>query len=86
MLIQVLLVKLTRTSVCAEWYSYLDFIRYAWHAQMVNQFEGRPDISVNGKPVLEFYDIKETKWACVGYESLFFLGFFFFAWLVSYTL
>jgi hypothetical protein len=32
--------------------------------------------------VLEFYDIKDSKWASLGYESLFFLGFFFFAWLV----
>ena len=34
------------------------------------------------QPVLDFYDIKDSKWASLGYESLFFLGFFFFAWLV----
>ena len=64
------------------WAPYLDFIRYAWHAQMTNEFEGRPDIMINGVPVLEFYNIKDSKWASLGYESLFFLGFFCFAWLV----
>jgi hypothetical protein len=51
---------------------------------MTNQFEDRPDVLVNGQPVLEFYDIKDTKWASLGYEALFFLGFFFFAWLVRW--
>ena len=70
---------------CRKWFQYLDFIRYAWHAQMTNEFDGRPDVLLNGVPVLEFYDIKDSKWASLGYESLFFAGFFFFAWLVCCT-
>lgn len=30
------------------WAPYLDFIRYAWHAQMTNEFEGHPDVMING--------------------------------------
>lgn len=49
---------------------------------MGNQFEGSRDVLLNGKPILEFYDINYSKWANLGFESLFFLGFFVFAWLV----
>jgi len=34
--------------------------------------------------VQEFYDIKESKWAALGYESLFFCFFFLAAWAVSF--
>lgn len=64
------------------WYQYLDFIHYAWSAQMSNQFEGHADVILNGQPVLEFYDITDSKWANLGFESCFFVGFFCFAWLV----
>ena len=30
----------------AEWYSYIDFLKWGWHAQMINQFENYPE----GKP------------------------------------
>ena len=50
---------------------------------MINQFEDYPDVLLNGRPVLEFYDITESKWAALGYESLFFLFFFMAAWAVS---
>ena len=50
---------------------------------MINQFEDYPDVLLNGRPVLEFYDITETKWAALGYESLFFIFFFFCALTVS---
>lgn len=61
----------------------IDFLKWGWHSQMVNQFENYPDVLLNGRPVLEFYDITESKWAALGYESLFFIFFFFAAWLVS---
>ena len=124
------------------WAPYADFIRHAWHAQMANQFGGRPDVLFAGvEPVLQYYAIRcavliaagactmqqrmwlrwlslvctvchmllrhveypgmpssqpsaaggylnfllasrEAAWASLGYASLFFLGFFCFAWLV----
>lgn len=64
------------------WYQYINFIRYAWHAQMGNQFEGPHDVMLNGQPILQFYDINDSKWANLGFEAIFFLGFFTFAWLV----
>ncbi|CAK0787534.1 hypothetical protein CVIRNUC_010754 [Coccomyxa viridis] len=63
-----------------KWYSYIDFLKWGWHSQMINQFEDYPDVLLNGRPVLEFYDITESKWAALGYESLFFLFFFMAAW------
>ena len=50
---------------------------------MINQFEDYPYVLLNGRPVLEFYDITESKWAALGYESLFFIFFFMAAWAVS---
>ena len=64
------------------WAPYLDFMRYAFFALMTNEFEGRPDVLLDGVPVLEFYDITDSKWAYLGYESLFFAGFFCLAFLV----
>jgi ABC-type multidrug transport system permease subunit len=43
-----------------KWYSYLDFMRYAWGGLMVNQFsgpKGDPEW-INGQTVLEFYQLK----------------------------
>ena len=31
----------------AEWYSYIDFLKWGWHSQMINQFEDYPE----GKPL-----------------------------------
>ena len=58
-------------------------MRYAWHALMTNEFEKYPNVLQAGLPVLEFYDITDSKWASIGYEFLFFLAFFFTAWLVG---
>ena len=64
------------------WAPYIDFMRYAWHALMTNEFEGRPDVLIDGQPVLEFYSVDDSKWGSIGYEFLFFAGFFVLAWLV----
>jgi hypothetical protein len=64
------------------WAPYIDFMRYAWHALMTNEFESRPDVLIDGQPVLEFYSVDDSKWASIGYEFLFFVGFFATAWLV----
>ena len=65
------------------WAPYIDFMRYAFFALMANEFEGRPDVLLDGVPVLEFYDITDSKWAYLGYEALFFAAFFCLAFLVS---
>jgi hypothetical protein len=43
-----------------KWFSYLDFMRYAWSALMVNQFSGPQGdpIFLNGQTVLEHYQLK----------------------------
>ena len=64
------------------WAPYADFMSHAWHAQMANEFGGRPDALLDGVPILEFYNVTGTKWANLGYEATFFAGFFCFAWAV----
>lgn len=34
-----------------SWYSYLNFLSYAWCGQMINQWENHPDVLINGEPV-----------------------------------
>jgi ABC-2 type transporter len=74
-----------------QWYAYLDFLRYAWSSLMINQFRGvtttnnaavGPEpIRFNGFPILEYYSIDQfTAWQLLGYEALFFFGFFGLAW------
>ncbi|KAG2482622.1 hypothetical protein HYH03_018464 [Edaphochlamys debaryana] len=60
-----------------KWYSYIDFLRYAWGAVMVNQFEGERNVEWMGTTVLNYYSLGEIdKWAYMGYLSLFFIVFF----------
>ncbi|CAD7705430.1 unnamed protein product [Ostreobium quekettii] len=80
------------------WYSKLTFVRYAWGAQMVNQW-GDADIDCGEEPdneacivtggdgsrmtVLQFYGFDGVnKWEYVGIEGAFFAGFFILAYLV----
>ncbi|KAK9823062.1 hypothetical protein WJX81_005585 [Elliptochloris bilobata] len=65
-----------------KWYGYLDFLRYAWGAQMCNQFEGQTTVVLDQQTALQFYGLsEENKWAQLGYEATFFALFFFLAWL-----
>jgi hypothetical protein len=45
------------------WFSYIDFIRFAWGALMVNQFTGPKGdpIWLNGQTVLQHYGLKDFK-------------------------
>ena len=47
-----------------RWYSYIDFLKYAWQAQMVNQFEGEQTLrALDGGSILDFYSIGDAnKW------------------------
>ena len=80
-----------------KWFSYIDFLRYAWGALMVNQFTGpRGDpVWVNGKTVLQHYSLRDQDmhtrytwytedvdmWANVGFLSIFFFLYAVCAWL-----
>jgi ATP-binding cassette, subfamily G (WHITE), member 2 len=64
-----------------QWYAYLDYLRYGWGAFLINQFSNHPDAQINGLPVLQYYGVDNySKWAMLGYEALFFCGFFGAAW------
>ena len=70
-----------------RWYAYIDFLRYAWYALMINQFKGAKadsggEIEIAGSPILQYYatDDFSSKWEPLGYELLFFIAFFFMAW------
>ena len=45
------------------WFSYIDFIRFAWGALMVNQFSGPKGdpVWLNGQTVLQHYGLKNFK-------------------------
>ncbi|PRW55890.1 P-loop containing nucleoside triphosphate hydrolase [Chlorella sorokiniana] len=64
------------------WYSVIAYLRYAWGALMVNQFEGDRNIpAYGGVPVLQYYDLENVnKWAWLGWEALFFAAFTAAAW------
>ena len=73
-----------------RWYAYIDFLRYAWAAVMINQFDGRTEeapvaggpIAIAGTPIAEYYSHDDfgSKWEPIGYEALFFVAFFFMSW------
>jgi hypothetical protein len=46
-----------------KWYSYLDFMRFAWGALMVNQYSGEQGdpVWLNNQTVLEHYQLKNYK-------------------------
>ncbi|GLC68936.1 hypothetical protein PLESTF_000760800 [Pleodorina starrii] len=59
-----------------RWYSRIDFLRYAWGALMVNQFEDNDPEFAGGLTVLQYYGLQGAdKWAYLGYLSLFWLVF-----------
>ncbi len=72
-----------------SWYRYINFLGYAWGALMVNEYGGDRDIEFLYDPetnttqtVLEYFSLDGVdKWAFLGYESLFFVGFFGLAFL-----
>jgi ATP-binding cassette, subfamily G (WHITE), member 2 len=82
--------KLTITMTAAQWYSYINFLRYAWGALMISQFRGKTytdadgvdsEITIGGKPILKYYGLEDyTEWEMLGYELLFFFVFFAAAW------
>ena len=73
-----------------RWYAKIDFLRYAWSALMINQFEGAKedspnsgsDVEIAGSPILVHFgqDVFSGKWEALGYEAVFFVAFFFMAW------
>ena len=42
-----------------RWFSYLDFLKYAWGAQMINQFEGSKAMA------LDFQTVRDPMLACI---------------------
>eukprot|EP01025_Chloroclados_australasicus_P023816 TRINITY_DN2402_c0_g1_i2.p1 TRINITY_DN2402_c0_g1~~TRINITY_DN2402_c0_g1_i2.p1 ORF type:complete len:652 (-),score=93.43 TRINITY_DN2402_c0_g1_i2:504-2429(-) len=74
------------------WWSYLDFLRYAQSALMINQFEDNDPIFINTTiagtnqtrswTVTEYYDVKELSIGTnLGIEACFFVFFGLCAWL-----
>lgn len=71
-----------------QWYGYIDFLRYAWGALMVNQFKDNDVIFVEDTKtntsltVLEYYSLDGiSMWGWFGIELCFFVVFYIFAFL-----
>lgn len=53
-----------------RWFSYIDFLRYAWGSLMMNQFPD--DINLGYVTVLQQFDLDGyEKWAWLGFEAMF---------------
>ncbi|EFN51572.1 hypothetical protein CHLNCDRAFT_140061 [Chlorella variabilis] len=71
-----------------KWYSYIDFLKYAWGALMKNQFNGDRNVQfVEGTTVLDYYGLAGINpWVWLVIEACFFITFFGFAFLaLSYV-
>ena len=65
-----------------KWYSYVDLMKFSWGALMINQWKDDDPEFVGGVSLLTEYDLKGvSEWAYVGYLCVFFLAFFFAAFL-----
>ena len=65
-----------------KWYSYVDLMKFSWGALMINQWKDDDPEFVGGVSLLTEYDLKGvSEWAYVGYLCIFFLAFFFAAFL-----
>ncbi|CAK0754674.1 hypothetical protein CVIRNUC_002316 [Coccomyxa viridis] len=64
-----------------RWFSNLDFLRFAWSAQMINQFEGSKAMALDFQSVLKFYNLEgQSKWLNLLYETCFLFLFLVLAW------
>jgi ATP-binding cassette, subfamily G (WHITE), member 2 len=73
-----------------RWYAYINFLRYAYAALLINQFDGMTENTPNaGGPILiadqqilKYYGVHDfsSSWEVIGYECLFFVAIFFLAW------
>lgn len=74
-----------------QWYGYIDFLRYAWGALMINQFGGASNVNIvvspQTIPILEFYSLSGVSmWAWLGIQACFFVVFAILAYLaISYV-
>ncbi|KXZ55881.1 hypothetical protein GPECTOR_2g1432 [Gonium pectorale] len=59
-----------------QWYSRIDFLRYAWGALMLNQFEDRDVEFSGGLTVLQYYSLEgANKWSYIGFLAIFWFVF-----------
>eukprot|EP00227_Mantoniella_beaufortii_P007206 CAMPEP_0197606508 /NCGR_PEP_ID=MMETSP1326-20131121/45194_1 /TAXON_ID=1155430 /ORGANISM="Genus nov. species nov., Strain RCC2288" /LENGTH=625 /DNA_ID=CAMNT_0043174433 /DNA_START=168 /DNA_END=2045 /DNA_ORIENTATION=- len=74
------LIRPADTPVYWQWYTHIDLMKYSWGALMVNQWEGKGDMtsmSQDGVTVLQQFDLDNLdKWNCLGYLMCFFVVFF----------
>ncbi|KAG1653791.1 hypothetical protein FOA52_007815 [Chlamydomonas sp. UWO 241] len=66
-----------------KWYSYINFAKYSWGANMINQFNDNDIMYLDGMTVLEYYGFANTsKWSFVGFTACFYIFFFIGTWLL----
>ena len=59
-------------------------MKYSWGALMINQWEDNDPVFLDGKTLLQEYDLNgEDKWSFLGLLVAFFSVFFVFAFLVG---
>ncbi|KAK9808007.1 hypothetical protein WJX73_002773 [Symbiochloris irregularis] len=64
-----------------HWYTYLGERPFCWSAHMNNHFDEHNIIVILDYRILNFYSVEgDNKWVQLGYEAIFFVVFFLFAW------
>ena len=68
-----------------QWMTDINFLYYGWGSLMVNQFTATPDAVLGPFPgisVLSYFNLDSANaWIYLGYEAIFALVFFTFAWI-----
>lgn len=76
------LIKPTDTPVYWKWYTHIDLMKFSWGALMINQWEDNDPVFLEGRTILQEYDLKgEDKWSYLGLLVAFFTIFFALAYL-----
>ena len=64
-----------------RWYSYIDFMRFAWQSAMVGQYSEANPPYVENIPVLTFFNLSPgSEWRLFGYLTIFLPVFTFLTW------
>lgn len=64
------------------WFTFINFLRYAFSALVINQFTAAGDPPLTEfQSALEYFDmVGRSKWAQLGYEAIFIIFFLTCAW------
>ncbi|KAK9803172.1 hypothetical protein WJX72_008884 [[Myrmecia] bisecta] len=69
--------------VYLRWYTYINPVRYAWGASMINQFAGTNTELFPDQEILHYFELSGSCWAYIGYQMCFVVVLFLATWVVT---